>query len=107
MTKEKLLDLIKQYGSFWYISKHLCLCTHGSHIYYFCEAPASDVDRFDDLINKCVLIESYIRIDPDNKRLMLTGPCWWSGVKLYPTGVEGLWANYSSEDIALICATEQ
>ena len=108
MTKEKLLKLIELFGSFWYVSEHRCICTGGSHMLYFREAPASDADRFDDLINHCVENPYGVYFDLIDWRLILMDKYnrWLTG-NLYPTGIDGLLANYSQEDISTIYASER
>ena len=105
MTKEKLLDLIKQYGSFWYVSGHYCQCTGGTHIFFYREASASDVNQFKDLINYSTENPDSIQISSDN--LFLSGR-WDTWLEAnYPSGVDGEFSNYSKEDIAIIIASEQ
>ena len=111
MTKEKLLKLIELFGSFWYVSEHRCICTGGSHMLYFREAPASDVDRFDNLVNQCVENPQSVIVQVVDWRLILMDNYnfyhrWLRG-ELYPTGVDGLLANYSQEDINIIYASER
>ena len=100
MTKEKLLKLIELFGSFWYVSNYYCPCYGQSWALWFKEAPASDVDRFDDLINKCVEYPYGVDVNLVDWRLILMDDYYrWFEGRLYPSDKEGCMTNYPPDVI--------
>ena len=72
MTKDELLKLIEEYGEFWFISCHYCTgYPHGDNLLWFDKEKASNIGKYDELINLCITNPELIQIDSDNKRLFL------------------------------------
>ena len=104
MTKEKLLDLIKQYGSFWYVDKVNYIAMGTPEIIEFKQAPASEVNHFGDLIEKS-LVYPDSRIILSEYGLVLLGgyyiSAWTETLPRYP-GANGVSYNYSNDECELI-----
>ncbi len=106
MTKEILLKIIEHVGSFWYVIDSYCPGRHCLTLLKFKEADASDVDRFDNLINNC-----FIHADCESGKLVLVAQeyigsrdCHIS--QLYPTPTKGICLNYSPAEAQMIIETQ-